>query len=255
MSTDKLGQRLNYFRKRAGISQFDLELKLGLSSGVISRIQSGKVNPTKETLLAIASVLKMNSNEIDYVMGRTSTPATDDEIALAYEEVGTSMESKLSYIVDERWRLCKISKKFGKLMGLTDEEFKQLDKKVVIELMIDPKYKIIEKLDPNSIEDIMRKNLKLYYLWVGYMEDDEIFNATVNTINSFPLSKKIWKEITSKNSIKYELISGKTVNFKLFNKFDIPLIFTYERLLVNSRFEYVEYRPASQFMGIISKLL
>ena len=39
------------------------------SAGTISRIENGKVNPTKETLLTIAEELKLDSIETAYLLG------------------------------------------------------------------------------------------------------------------------------------------------------------------------------------------
>lgn len=58
-----LGDKIRHFRKRAGLSQFQLEIELGAAPGTISRIEAGKVNPTKETLLKIVDVLKLRSFE------------------------------------------------------------------------------------------------------------------------------------------------------------------------------------------------
>ncbi len=60
---NSLGQKIKNFRKRAGKSQFDLELDIEASPGSISRIESGEVNPTKETLMKIVECLNLNELE------------------------------------------------------------------------------------------------------------------------------------------------------------------------------------------------
>ncbi|MEO6729410.1 MAG: helix-turn-helix domain-containing protein [Candidatus Dojkabacteria bacterium] len=59
----KLGQKIRNFRKRANKSQMDLELEIGASPGSLSRIENGEVNPTKETLVKIIEVLKLQNIE------------------------------------------------------------------------------------------------------------------------------------------------------------------------------------------------
>lgn len=59
-----LGTKIRVFRKRAGISQMDLEVATDSATGSMSRIESGEVNPTKETLLKIALFLKLTDFEI-----------------------------------------------------------------------------------------------------------------------------------------------------------------------------------------------
>ena len=63
-SQDKIGEKLKYFRKRAKLSQFELEIMLETSMGSISRIESGEVNPNKETIIKISDILKLNMVEV-----------------------------------------------------------------------------------------------------------------------------------------------------------------------------------------------
>lgn len=57
----KIGEKIRNFRKRAGKSQFELELEIEASPGSMSRIESGQVNPTKETLRKIIEALELKS--------------------------------------------------------------------------------------------------------------------------------------------------------------------------------------------------
>lgn len=62
-----LGQKIKKFRIQAGISQLKLETLIGASPGSISRIESGKVNPSKETIIDIAKALELETKEIAYL--------------------------------------------------------------------------------------------------------------------------------------------------------------------------------------------
>jgi len=64
-----LGDKIKYYRQRAKKSQLDLELETGLSTGTISRIENGNINPTKETLTRIAERLSLKPSEIAYLLG------------------------------------------------------------------------------------------------------------------------------------------------------------------------------------------
>ncbi len=57
----EIGEKIRNFRKRAGKSQFELELEIEASPGSMSRIESGQVNPTKETLRKIIDALELKS--------------------------------------------------------------------------------------------------------------------------------------------------------------------------------------------------
>ncbi len=64
-----VGQKIRRFRKRAGLSQLSLELAIEASPGSLSRIESGKVNPRKETIVDIATALKLETKEIASLFG------------------------------------------------------------------------------------------------------------------------------------------------------------------------------------------
>jgi transcriptional regulator with XRE-family HTH domain len=64
-----VGQKIRRFRKRAGLSQLSLELAIEASPGSLSRIESGKVNPTKETIVDIATALELETKEIACLFG------------------------------------------------------------------------------------------------------------------------------------------------------------------------------------------
>ncbi len=55
-----LGEKIKSFRKRAVMSQLELEALIDASTGSISRIENDEVNPTKETLLKIVEKLELN---------------------------------------------------------------------------------------------------------------------------------------------------------------------------------------------------
>lgn len=55
-----LGKKIEFYRKRAKLSQLELELEIDAAQGSISRIENGQVNPTKETIRKIIDVLDLN---------------------------------------------------------------------------------------------------------------------------------------------------------------------------------------------------
>ncbi len=59
------------------MSQEDLELNIGAAFGSISKIESGKTNPTKETLNKIVEVLKLNVQEAASLYDINSTSITN----------------------------------------------------------------------------------------------------------------------------------------------------------------------------------
>ncbi len=60
---------IKQFRKSRKVSQLELESLAQLCFGTVSRIENGKVNPTKETLLKIVQGLKLNNDEALQLFG------------------------------------------------------------------------------------------------------------------------------------------------------------------------------------------
>lgn len=63
MSHKTIGGKIRFFRKRAGLSQIELESEINGAAGFISRIESGTINPSKETLLKIIEALDLSAKE------------------------------------------------------------------------------------------------------------------------------------------------------------------------------------------------
>jgi transcriptional regulator with XRE-family HTH domain len=59
-NTQTLGDKIKFYRKRAGLSQLELETRIEASPGSLSRIENGQINPTKETLIKIIDVLRLD---------------------------------------------------------------------------------------------------------------------------------------------------------------------------------------------------
>lgn len=74
------GQKIRQFRKREGITQLELELRIDASFGSISRMESGQTNPSKETLHLISEALELDPYETAYLFGieiRRNNPIID----------------------------------------------------------------------------------------------------------------------------------------------------------------------------------
>lgn len=90
----KIGEKIRSFRKRAGMSQLDLEVAIDASNGSISRIESGEVNPTKETLLKIANELKLVTFESAVLFGLNISDLA--EIVNTSAKVSSSLDLNIS---------------------------------------------------------------------------------------------------------------------------------------------------------------
>ncbi len=74
MKDNAIGKKIKKYRLRANMSQMELELAIESSFGSISRIEAGKVNPTKETLQKIIKTLDIRPFEASQLLGLDQEP-------------------------------------------------------------------------------------------------------------------------------------------------------------------------------------
>ena len=253
----KLGVRIKYFRKRAGLSQLELESSIDASPGMVSRIENGQVNPTKESVRKIADVLKLNNLEVDYLIGSLVEPATPDEIQLAKDLVKDYYERKntYGYLSDDRWRVYYFSKGFRILLkNILPRTFntQKLENIPLIRLIIDEKLCIRSLFDPETYTKFMQSQLTKFYHDTGFMVDDPFYQEVVRWIMSDPLTKNIWKNIHELSSIPN--IESRTITFKV-KSLKVPMSYYKESLYEVPRFMMVEYKIDSRLVSKILGLL
>ncbi len=236
-----LGNKIRVFRRLKGLSQLDLEVLIGASSGVISRIESNVTNPTKETLDKISRALKLNSLEYSYLNGNISKPPNIREIEEArsilrpyYRQLKT-----LSYCVDDRSRLIDISDCFCKL-GRFDKE--KILLKYMPQILFDNSLGINKFIDKNYLNEIAYNMFLRTYSEMYFMEGDEDYENILQYIKSNPLALELWniasKESKDKN---FRDNASRTVMFSVFGK-KIKLQYAVEPLWGNHRFMVLHYR-------------
>ena len=69
MSEITIGQKIKLYRLKGNLSQFELEQIINASAGSLCRMETGLVNPTKETLFALANALCLSKSETAYLFG------------------------------------------------------------------------------------------------------------------------------------------------------------------------------------------
>ncbi len=72
-----IGQTIKTIRTKLGISQLELEEKLGLSANSLTKIESDKVVPKRETLLKIIDELNLNPFESFQLLGLSTSKITE----------------------------------------------------------------------------------------------------------------------------------------------------------------------------------
>ena len=77
-----LGQRITYFRKKAGLHQTDLAAKLGISQTALSRYETDQREPTVNMLVKIAKTLEITGDTLLGLEHPERTAGNDIEFGL-----------------------------------------------------------------------------------------------------------------------------------------------------------------------------
>lgn len=255
-----LGRRLKFFRERAHISQFDLEGQMNAASGMISRIESGKVNPSKESVLAIANILKLNNKEIDYLIGNIAFPPTQEEIDKAINQIKDYFAHKntFAYLLDERWRAHYASEGIYRLLqGTITNPKETIEKqfgKTILSILLNKELGLSKLLFQEDYYNNTFLNFQFarYFDEVGFMTDDESYRETLNLIEQDPALNKIWHQVQTIN-INTNILDSKVTKIKVFGM-NISLNYSREMLPKNPRFETIELFPTNKFIKLLMKV-
>ena len=253
-----LGQRIRRFRELRELTQQVLEFDLDMSFGHISRIESGHVNPGKETLMRMAKVLELRTCELNYFLGVTAEPASQEEIDAAIAEVQPYFQKKgvVAYLLDERWRYVLMSNSFVKLFIGTTQAALVLPYIIGMpspQVLLDEKSNAKNTFTPESHEQVVKTLLPYYYSQTYFMIGDQFFLNTSRIVKELPLYKDFWIELEKKKTSISFIPQDKRVELFLLHGKTIHSQFAREPLMTNSRFEMHEYRFSEQDLKQLDK--
>lgn len=250
-----IGQKVRFFRKRAGLSQLKLESEINAANGSISRIENDETNPTKETLLELSKILKLNEKEKDYLIGITSEPATQTEIESAIADVRDILDLKteLCYLIDDRGRLIEMSRGFLNLFGVSDELILKFIKKSFISFVLNSESKVLQHLNPENVYDVFYNMISLFYSEMSYILDDECMQESLEAINSVEVGKQIWEVVKKENNYRYQSNKERTVTFLIEGK-PYESVYSISPILNHRRFELVEYAINPELRSLLNSL-
>lgn len=254
-----IGKRLRFFRKRAGMSQLELETSIGASAGMVSRIENGSVNPTKESVLSIAKELKMNEREIDYVIGPLATPAGQEEIDLAINEIKDYFSNKMvfSYLIDDRFRMLYVSKGFDLMFSKLISNYSEMKKKLignsVIYMICDPVFGVQEYLDKESYEELLFYQYGRLKKQMDFMKDDKYYWQVLDVISAQKEYRTLWDRVDL-SDYNFNSLKSKEVILNILGT-RVKTHFTREWIWKYPRFETIEYLPGNKFFNLAKKVL
>jgi len=249
-----LGKKIRFFRERAKMNQLQLELAIGASSGQISRIEKGLVNPTKETILNVSKILELTERELNYLTGSFVVPATLDEVEKARKNVAEYMNRRfaLAYMVDERMRVWAASDMFIKAMGVDKAQAKKLYGMTLIRILLDPEINLAGLLDKEYVDEVLYNLFCRFYREMGFMIGDACYDEALKYIMAEPYTREIWKKAISQKQRDVHDYETRKVVFKL-GPLKIKMFYSVEAVLNNERFEIVEYIPSNKLLKYIVK--
>jgi len=252
-----LGNKIRVFRKLKGLSQLDLELTIGASTGTISRIENCDINPTKETILKIAKVLKLNSLELEYLIGYLAEPASIQEI----EEIRNSLKNELNkstffaYILDDRHRFIDISKGFRFATQMSDEDYQSTLLKFTPEVFLNEKLPFMRHVETSHVDEVFAYRFLEVYQDMFFMEGDEAFDEMMKFIKSNPKAEIFWdKAAELYKSLIYRTYSAKELKLSMFGaKFNIN--YNVEKINNSNRFRLVEFKATNKFLNYMHRFI
>lgn len=237
-----LGNKIRFFRKRAGLSQLELETQIDASSGMISRIENGTVNPSKETLLKIADLLNLSEYEKSYLYGTFAEPVTEAEVEQAREKVKDWFERKgtLAYMVDERSRVWFVSDSFVKFAKLEKEVVEKNYGILIHEFLLSQEFNLIKIVPSFKRKDVLRDLFHRTRREMSFMQGDPWYEQTLKLIDSHELARKVWQEVVAEPPKYIHTIDNRLVLFKI-GPIEVSKHFSVEPVLDNERFRVVEW--------------
>lgn len=247
-----VGKRLNYLRKRANFSQLDLETAIDASSGSISRIENGKVNPTKETLHAISKCLELTTTEHAYLLGLVSPLPSEKEITAAIQSVKAYFASshKFAYLIDDRARFIYVSAGFKRIFKLSEQDVKRLCGTHIFEMMLNPELPVRQYLDEAKFDEFFRLQAARQASTLQLHKHEDWYLELFARLQTYPGFKAEYLDVDPDPS-SYLEPEARSIWFD-FNGIKVKTIYTREVLKEHPRFTVIEHMVANP---IVNKLV
>jgi transcriptional regulator with XRE-family HTH domain len=251
-----VGQKIHFFRTQKKLSQSEVEVGTDLAFGALSRIECGKTAPTKETIFKIAKFLNLRKLEIDYLIGISHNPVSEEELNKVKNELGDYFNKKgvLAYLLDERDRIMYVSRDFVRLLEFNEKELNEALGRPLLEIMLNPKFKIFDLINTDEFEQTVYSALVKYYYDVHFMLGDRFFEDSIEAIKSNPITKKMWEEISANPPVNVNTLESRKVAFNLNGK-KINMVYSAEYVATNSRLIIIEYTPTNLVLKLLTKFL
>lgn len=239
MQVTALGERIKNFRVTKGISQFELEVAIDASSGVLSRIESGKINPTKETIWKIAKALKLSLEDEMRLLGVEESDPTTEEVANVRAELKDyfAKPEVFALLLDNHDDVVLGSEGFYRFLPYPREALNQLIGKNLLEILFMPEFGISEMI--KNPESIHLYDMVLFRQKFGHRINDTWAKELIGKLSKFAEFRKYW-DLSDKYLNKHFTKEARKILVSNGEK-TITLMAYFQLLNSDPRFEIIEY--------------
>lgn len=192
-----IGEKIRYFRKRAGVSQTDLELEIGASFGSLSRIENGQTNPTKETLMKISKCLHLREDEIAYLFHIRDLEISEADIQNIID-VSNEMFKDIqvpAYVYDYRLRVWNWNDLALELFDITKERADTNRGIYLISLLSDPQYGIVQKFSKKHMNEFYEQQILKIKRMVEIYKNEEWINDYIGIVKNNKILSEYWNKL------------------------------------------------------------
>lgn len=140
-SRSSFGTHLRYWRKARGLTQFDVAMTAGYSQRHLSFLESGRSQPSRETVMVLAETLAVPIRERNVLLNAagyapvyTQEPFGSEQLRVvlsAVQDVLTSHRPFPALLVDRAWNTFALNETakvlFGQFVGVGDESLDSIN--------------------------------------------------------------------------------------------------------------------------------
>lgn len=232
-----LGEKIRFFRKRAGLSQMELEIRINASQGSISRIEKDLINPTKETILKIAKIFNLHSTELEDLFNIEAPLPEEKDYKRVKDFIKDyfSRDDVFALLLDWKWDIIDASDGLIILLGLKKEQKEKILPINFFEIRLSNNLEFKE----NNFTEYLIHDLAFYRKFLKGEQRKRYLNDLVGKLSKYPVFKDCWDKSFD---IIDPYLNMKTREVFLNIKGKENIVYpSYRFLSIDSRFEIVEY--------------
>ena len=222
------------------MSQSELEIDTELSFGTISRIESGKINPTKETLMKVAKVLALREPDTSYLLRLQASDPSKEEIADAVKQVKYILDKEEfpAYLMDTKIRGWAFNKMLLEIFEVPEKDISEYIGENIDKILFLSKLNILKKIPAKYLIPVITEQIRLTKSLSKRYSLEPYTQTVLNDLKKNSLFNKLWDKIKPAEGIPFR------ANFYLkYKKATLRIVITTIFLPSDPRFMLIEYFP------------